>query len=70
MIYLTTELGLERAGDEEHLARATELGAVLATQNQKHFETLHHAWQAQGRSHAGILLTLSRFRRKIRGFEA
>ncbi len=52
-----TDFGLEGADDPVHLAKATELGAVLASQNQKHFEPLHHAWQAQGRPHAGILAT-------------
>jgi hypothetical protein len=57
LIYVAREIGLERADDEVHLVNAAELGAVLASQNQKHFEPLHHAWQAQGRPHAGILTT-------------
>jgi len=57
LIYVTTELGLGGADDEVQLAKAEELGAVLASQNQQHFEPLHHRWQAEGRTHAGILVT-------------
>lgn len=57
LIYLARQFGLERADDEVHLTKATELGAVLVSQNQKHFDRLHNDWQAQGRSHAGILDT-------------
>lgn len=51
------EFGLGRADDGVQLAKATELGATLASQNQKDFEPLHHAWQAEGKPHAGILVT-------------
>ena len=57
LVYVTTELGLKGQDDEVHLATATELGAVLATQNQRHFDPLHDRWQAEGRTHAGILVT-------------
>ena len=33
------------------------LGAVLASQNQQHFEPLHRQWNDEGRTHAGILVT-------------
>ena len=57
LIYVTTELGLEGADDDGHLARATELGAVLASQNQSDFDPFHDAWQKLGRRHAGILVS-------------
>ena len=57
LVYVVTELGLSAVDDDVQLAKATELGAVLVSQNQRHFEPLHHRWQAEGRSHAGILVT-------------
>lgn len=56
LIYLAREFGLEQADDDAQLAKATELGAPLATQNQRHFEPMHKVWQADGRTHAGILV--------------
>ena len=57
LIYVTTDLGLEGADDDVHLAKDAELGAVLASQNQSDFDRLHHRWQAEGKRHAGILDT-------------
>ena len=57
LVYVTSELGVEGQDDELHLEAATRLGAVLASQNQKHFAPLHHRWQAEGRRHSGILIT-------------
>ncbi|MBM2812100.1 MAG: hypothetical protein HW416_2859 [Chloroflexi bacterium] len=57
MIYVTTELGLKGADDPVHLARATELEAVLVSQNQRDFDPLHHRWKVEGKTHAGILVT-------------
>ncbi len=57
LVYVTSDLGVEGQGDELHLEVATRLGAVLASQNQKHFAPLHHRWQAEGRRHSGILVT-------------
>lgn len=57
LIYVTSDLGVEGQVDALHLQTATELGAVLASQNQRDFAPLHHRWQATGRRHAGLLLT-------------
>lgn len=57
LIYVTTELGLDGADDDVHLARATELGAVPASQNQSDFDPLHDEWQKLGRRHAGLLVS-------------
>jgi hypothetical protein len=57
LIYVTSELGVEGQADELHLETATSLGAVLTSQNQKDFSPLHHRWQAEGRQHAGVLVT-------------
>jgi hypothetical protein len=54
---VTSDLGVEGQDDELHLEAATRLGAVLASQNQKHFAPLHRRWYASGCRHAGILLT-------------
>jgi len=59
LIYVTSELGVRGDNDNAHLERAAELGAVMVSQNQQDFAPLHHRWQAEGRSHAGILLMAS-----------
>jgi hypothetical protein len=57
LIYVTSELGTEGQSDPLHLEAATKLGAVLASQNRKDFEPLHHEWETVGLQHAGILVT-------------
>ena len=56
-VYVPREQGKREAADAIHLETAAGLGAVLVTQNKGDFALLHHRWQAEGRSHAGILLT-------------
>jgi len=56
-VYVTSELGVYGQDDEPHLANATRLGAVLVSQNRKHFEPLHYRWETEGRRHTGILVT-------------
>jgi len=60
LIYLPSELGVGGQADELHLAQATELEAVLVTQNRRDFAPLHHKWAAEQREHAGILLVVRR----------
>ncbi|MFI5267154.1 MAG: DUF5615 family PIN-like protein [Chloroflexota bacterium] len=55
-LYLASELGLAGHTDEAHLDKASNLGAVLTSQNQQDFAPLHLHWQAAQREHAGILL--------------
>lgn len=54
---MTSDLGVEGQDDELHLETAVRLGAVLASQNRRHFEPLHHHWQDEGRRHCGIVVT-------------
>jgi Domain of unknown function (DUF5615) len=42
--------------DAVHLEYAAARGLTLVTKNPKDFRDLHQEWQAQGRSHYGILL--------------
>jgi hypothetical protein len=42
--------------DPDHLAYAAQHQLTLLTRNPADFLELHHDWQAQGRSHGGILL--------------
>jgi hypothetical protein len=56
LVYLNSEVGLGGRDDPSNLEAATDLRAVLVTQNQKDFSPLHHRWQAEYRRHAGILL--------------
>ena len=57
------DLGLERAGDDEHLLTAAQRGWILVTHNRQHFLLLHDAWRRWLRVfgvstvHAGILHT-------------
>jgi predicted nuclease of predicted toxin-antitoxin system len=48
--------GLSGHDDHEHLEYAAQHGLALITKNPDDFEILHHDWQAQGRTHSGILL--------------
>jgi predicted nuclease of predicted toxin-antitoxin system len=56
------DLGLERAGDDEHLLTAAQRGWILVTHNRQHFLLLHDAWRRWLRVfgvstvHAGILI--------------
>jgi hypothetical protein len=38
------DLGLESAGDDEHLLVAAQRGWILITHNRQHFILLHNAW--------------------------
>lgn len=51
------EDGLGNAVDETVLARATELGMVLLTNNDRDFSPMARHWAGAGRSHAGILIS-------------
>lgn len=48
--------GISGRPDHEHLAYAAQHGRALLTKNPDDFETLHHDWQTQERTHGGILL--------------
>lgn len=50
------EVGLAGVSDADHLAYAARNGYPLLTKDARDFKSLHDEWQAQGRSHAGILL--------------
>lgn len=56
-VYRTTDLTMEGRSDDAHLEKATSLGAVLVSQNQKDFKPLHGLWEEAGQAHAGMLLT-------------
>ena len=53
----TEEAGQDTATDEEQLAFATAANRTILTFNIRDFAPLHEAWQAAGRSHAGIILS-------------
>jgi predicted nuclease of predicted toxin-antitoxin system len=59
------EDGLGDATDEHILARATELGMVLLTNNDCDFSTLARQWTSQERPHAGILISKQYRNRQI-----
>ncbi len=56
------ERNLERAGDDEQLLAAAEVGRLLITHNAKDFILLHDAWRRWSKAwnlaahHAGILV--------------
>jgi predicted nuclease of predicted toxin-antitoxin system len=51
------EAGLVGVPDEQQLIYAAEHGRVLLTFNQRDFVLLARQWAAEGRPHAGILLS-------------
>lgn len=56
----TPEVGRRGESDESQLAWAAGEGRVLVTFNVAHFAALHAAWTAQGRHHAGIVVSSQR----------
>ena len=56
------DLGLERAGDDEHFLVAAQHSWILVTHNRQHFSLLHDAWRRWFQTfgvlamHAGILI--------------
>jgi len=41
LVYVANELGLKGQSDDQRLRTATDLGAAIATQNQRDFTRLH-----------------------------
>jgi hypothetical protein len=50
------DAGTSGFDDADHLEYAAANNYTLITKNPKHFIVLHQQWQANGRSHSGILL--------------
>ena len=52
------DLGLQRAGDEEHMLLAARNRWIIVTHNANHFKLLHDAWYAWqvAMVHGGILI--------------
>lgn len=55
-VVTANEVGLRDASDPEHLAHAAVHGLVLYTFNVGDFITLHTAYLAEGKEHAGIVI--------------
>jgi len=53
----TEEVGRDTAPDEEQLAFATAENRAVLTFNIRDFAPLHEAWQAAGRTHAGVIVS-------------
>ncbi len=49
-----SEVRMEEAADEAHLAYATELGRIIVSCDED-FSDLHFKWQSADREHAGIV---------------
>jgi hypothetical protein len=62
MAFTARDIGLERAGDHEHLLTAAQRGWILVTHNRQDFFLLHDAWRRWfpvfnvSAVHAGILV--------------
>lgn len=56
-VLTTQEAGKDTASDEEQLTFATADNRAIVTFNIRDFAPLHEAWQALGRSHAGIVVS-------------
>lgn len=56
----TPESGRMGETDELQLAWAAEQGRVLVTFNVAHFAALHSTWLADGRQHAGLVVSSQR----------
>ena len=51
------DIGMRRRGDPEQLNFAAERGWTLLTHNVKHFRQWHERWMAEGKEHAGIIVS-------------
>lgn len=51
------EAGMVSVADEVHLAYATDVERTVFTFNTRDFARLHGAWLANGRRHAGIIVS-------------
>lgn len=51
------QAGLVSIADEVHLAYAAELERTVFTFNTRDFVQLHGTWLAEGRNHAGIIVS-------------
>ncbi len=56
----TPEAGRLGESDESQLAYAANEERILVTFNVAHFAALHAAWLAEGRHHAGIIVSTQR----------
>ena len=56
-VMTTQEASKDTASDEEQLAFAASEQRSILTFNIRDFARLHEAWQAAGRSHAGIIVS-------------
>jgi predicted nuclease of predicted toxin-antitoxin system len=56
-VLTTEEAGKDTASDEEQLTFATDQRRAILTFNIRDFAPLHQAWEAAGRSHAGIIVS-------------
>lgn len=52
----TVAAGMLGASDEAQLCYAGDRGLVIVSHNRRHFRRLHRDFQAEGRTHAGIIL--------------
>jgi hypothetical protein len=51
------ERGQDDLPDEVQLMRAADQGRCIITFNLRHFRSLHIRWLAEGRTHAGIVVS-------------
>ncbi len=56
----TPESGRYGLDDELQLSYSSDLGCAILTFNVGHFAKLHAEWMAQGREHAGIIVSQQR----------
>ena len=54
--YTTVEQGNSNNADEEQLACAHAMQAVLLSHNVQDFPRIHYDWMRQGRHHSGIII--------------
>lgn len=66
----TSEVGFERALDEDQLAFAATHGRAILTYNIADFAELHRQWVAEQRPHAGIIVSRQPHARAYGGFLA
>lgn len=56
-VQTTNEAAMVGKSDEDQLVYATSVGRITYSFNVKDFQSIHENWIAEGKSHAGIILS-------------
>jgi len=56
-VYCVRDVGTRQRDDPEQIVFAAERGWAIVTHNVEHFQNWHNQWMAEGKEHAGIIVS-------------